>query len=124
MILPFVGLCGASIWPVGFRRLPVPAGQVDDSPKEEQFFRNLYNWFFFLVKSCFLWFPHFASRLFMLRYGLNGGLGIGGAEQGASHATPVRAFRPVDTGRFQAGQESRLDNDLCRVIGFTLSKGQ
>ena len=47
-----------------------------------------------------------------------GGLGSGEAEQGASHATPDRACRPVDTGRFQAGQESTLDNDLCRVIGF------
>ena len=53
-----------------------------------------------------------------------GGLGSGGAEPGASAATPVRAFRPVDTGGVEAGFKPQMDNDLCRIIGFiSLSKG-
>lgn len=47
-----------------------------------------------------------------------GGLGSGGAEPGASAATPVRAYRPVDIGRLQAGEGTPITDDLCRVVGF------
>ena len=47
-----------------------------------------------------------------------GGLGSGEAELGASTATPVRAYRPVDSGGAQVCSDSRIGHALCRVVGF------
>jgi len=54
-----------------------------------------------------------------------GGLGSGGAEPGASTATPDRACRPVDTGSAPACRPAGMGCSLCRVIGFIpFSKAQ